>query len=124
MKRHLALMCSILLLCAALAFAAGKENETKKHASRLGNVPAPASARLNPYEGKPEAVKAGRKLLSGIAPNATERTPAVAEKRLPSILDWWNKRRPATCIGSSPTATCERECRRGRVCRTHNAGKS
>ncbi len=63
MKRHLALTCSILLLCAVLAFAAAEENETKRHASRLGSVPAPASARLNPYEGKLEAVKAGRKLF-------------------------------------------------------------
>lgn len=63
MKSRPLLMIFILVLCAALGIAAGKENETKKQASRLGSVPPPASVRLNPYEGKPEAVKAGRKLF-------------------------------------------------------------
>ena len=61
--RRLLLLFFILTMCAALGSAARRENESKKHASNLASAPASAEARANPYEGKPEAVKAGRKLF-------------------------------------------------------------
>jgi mono/diheme cytochrome c family protein len=63
MSRRLLLMISILALCAALGFAARTSDEGEKHASGLAGAPASAGARANPFEGKPEAVRAGRKLF-------------------------------------------------------------
>lgn len=99
MKSRPLLMIFILVLRAALGFAAGRENETKKHASRLGSVPAPASARVNPYEGKPEAVRAGRKLFErycaechGAGARANRKAPALDSGRIgkapPGDLFW------------------------------------
>ncbi len=53
----------LVLLCAELGSVARNQNATKEHASGLDNVPASAAARANPYEGNPDAVKAGRKLF-------------------------------------------------------------
>jgi mono/diheme cytochrome c family protein len=63
MSRHLSLMISILVLCVALGSAARTSDVGEKHASKLLGAPASAGARANPYAGKPEAVRAGRKLF-------------------------------------------------------------
>jgi mono/diheme cytochrome c family protein len=63
MRRRLLLMISILVLCAALGSAAQRDDEARKYGSGLAGAPVSARARVNPYEGKPEAVRAGRKLF-------------------------------------------------------------
>jgi mono/diheme cytochrome c family protein len=63
MSRRLFLMISILILCVALGSAGRTSDEGEKHASKLAGAPASAGARANPYVGKPEAVRAGRKLF-------------------------------------------------------------
>lgn len=64
MRRRLLLTFFILMLCAALSSAARRENEARKNSSGLASAPASAGTRPNPYEGKPDAVRAGRKLFA------------------------------------------------------------
>jgi mono/diheme cytochrome c family protein len=63
MRSRLLPIVSILALCVMLGFAQKRDDETRRHESGLANAPESARARLNPYEGKPEAVLAGRKLF-------------------------------------------------------------
>lgn len=57
------------LLLAVLAFgfsfvlAAADDRQARQHDSGLAGAPASAHARSNPYEGKPEALRAGSKLF-------------------------------------------------------------
>ncbi len=62
MRKGLWLSFFILLLCAALGSAERKDDK-KNHGSGLANVPASAAAKVNPYEGNADALKAGRKLV-------------------------------------------------------------
>lgn len=62
MRRRLLLAISVVVMCAALGFAQKKTEAPSKHASGLENIPAKTRTRLNPYEGNPQAVQAGRKL--------------------------------------------------------------
>ncbi|MCL4524438.1 MAG: c-type cytochrome [Acidobacteria bacterium] len=61
--RNLLSVCCLLLLCAALGSAARDENDTKSRRSSMAGAPTTAAARANPYEGNPDAAKAGRKLF-------------------------------------------------------------
>lgn len=57
------LLVSILTLCVALAFSQKKTDKIKTHSSGLTNAPESAHVRVNPYQGKPDAVRAGHKLF-------------------------------------------------------------
>jgi mono/diheme cytochrome c family protein len=66
-KHPLCLAAGSILLIAlpilAAAFADKKQSKAESWASALSQAPAEAASRPNPYEGRPEAVLAGRKLF-------------------------------------------------------------
>ena len=64
MKRvHLWLFLFALLLACGASLCNLKAGKAEESETRFGKAPASASARQNPYEGRPEAVLAGRKLF-------------------------------------------------------------
>ncbi len=63
MKRRALLGVSVIGVCVMFALAQEKDDQAGKHGSPLGNAPESARARPNPYQGKPEAPLAGRKLF-------------------------------------------------------------
>jgi mono/diheme cytochrome c family protein len=54
---------SILALCVTAGLAQKKGDRARTRDSEFANAPQSAHTRLNPYEGKPEAIRAGRKLF-------------------------------------------------------------
>ena len=99
MRRGLLLMIPILVLCAALGLAAQRDDEARKYGSGLAAAPASARERVNPYEGKPEAVRAGHKLFEryceechGAGTRANRKAPALDSGKIgkapPGDLFW------------------------------------
>jgi mono/diheme cytochrome c family protein len=62
-KSRVLLVILTLILCAALGIAQKKDRATKHHGPGLASAPESVHDRLNTYEGKPGAIRAGRKLF-------------------------------------------------------------
>jgi mono/diheme cytochrome c family protein len=100
MKRRLLLGVSAIGLCGMFAVAQQKDDKARKHASALANAPESARARANPYQGKPEAPLAGRKLFErhcaechGVDARGRGKAPALVSEGVaqapPGALFWF-----------------------------------
>jgi mono/diheme cytochrome c family protein len=63
MPRRQTAILSVLALCVALGLVQESVSQKKSRASGLAGAPESAHARANPFAGRPEAIRAGRKLF-------------------------------------------------------------
>lgn len=100
MRNRVLAILAIMALSMTLGLAQARQSDVARHRLELAGAPQSAHARLNPYEGKPEAVLAGRKLFErhcaechGVDAHGRDKAPALdsglVEKTPPGDLFWF-----------------------------------